>query len=271
MNPFFFGSSNRPLLGVYHPPRGGVRASRGVVLCYPIGPEYMRAHRAFRQLTTLLTKRGVHVLRFDYYGTGDSGGGGEDGSVAQWLDDIDGAIEELKATTGLPRVSLAGLRFGGTLAALAARRRGDIDALVLWDPVVDGRSYVLEMLHPVGRAAGEAGSAAPSDLDFGLSRSTFADSLETVGVGGFPLTGGMRRDISAIDLAEGSGVAARSFHLIVSREHLHYFRLRDRWRALNLPQRYECIPSDGNWAEGDVFGSALIPQEIIQGVVRCLT
>ena len=34
-----------------------------------------------------------------------------------------------------------------------------------------------------------------------------------------------------------------------------------------LPARRECIASGGNWAEVDNFGSALLPQELIQGIV----
>src|SRR5687768_16729988 len=115
MNPFYFGSSQRPLYGVYHPSKGRTARPVGVVLCYPLGQEYMRAHRAFRQLATLLTKNGFPVLRFDYAGTGDSAGDGSAGSVATWVEDIGAAIDELKDTAGVSRVSLVGLRAGGAL------------------------------------------------------------------------------------------------------------------------------------------------------------
>ena len=112
MNPFFFGSSEERLLGVHHPPRGRVPREVGVLLCYPLGQEYMRAHRAFRQLAMLLARRGFHVLRFDWFGTGDSAGAGEEGSIARWLEDARTAIDELKDTAGVTRVSLVGLRLG---------------------------------------------------------------------------------------------------------------------------------------------------------------
>ena len=138
MNPFFFGSRERALYGVYHPPRvqGGGRGPvgrEGVVLCYPFGVEYMRAHRAFRQLTTLLTRQGLHVLRFDYHGTGDSMGEGSEADLVGWTGDVATAIQELRDTAGLARVGLIGLRLGGALAARAAVGRDDVDRLVLWD------------------------------------------------------------------------------------------------------------------------------------------
>ena len=49
----------------------GARQS-AIVLCQPLGHGYLRAHRAFRNLAVSLASQGFHVLRFDYYGCGDS-------------------------------------------------------------------------------------------------------------------------------------------------------------------------------------------------------
>ena len=81
MNPFYFGDSSRRLFGIYHPPKGQSPRSHGIVLCCPFGQEYMRSHRAFRQLANLLSRRGFHVFRFDYHGTGDSDGESTEASV----------------------------------------------------------------------------------------------------------------------------------------------------------------------------------------------
>ena len=62
MNPFYFGTSQRPLFGIHHPPKSSdVRAS-GVVLCPAIGQDYMRTHRGLKQLALQLSKAGFHVL-----------------------------------------------------------------------------------------------------------------------------------------------------------------------------------------------------------------
>jgi uncharacterized protein len=258
MNPFYFGDSREPLYGIYHPPRGRTVNSLGVVLCYPMGIEYMRSHRAFRQLTNLLTRAGVHVLRFDYFGTGDSAGEPEQSSLQRWLADVDHAIEELKATAGLSRVALAGLRFGGTVACLATTRRDDVDRVVLWDPVVRGDAYLQELLEHAEIPA------AAGALRNGWPRAT-------VGVGGFPLTEAQRTEIAALDLARLQDCQTRRLDLIVSSERADALACRDAWSRAGLPVRYRCIPSEGNWAQGDEFGSALIPQEIIQGVVQAIT
>ena len=146
MSPFFFGQSSRRLFGLYTPARAVGGKQRGIVLCHPWGQEYLRAHRSMCRLGNMLADTGHHVLRFDYFGTGDSAGDMTEASLAGWQSDVQTAIDELKDMAGLNRVSLLGLRLGATLAAqAAAQRRKDVDAVVLWDPVVSGRDYLAEL------------------------------------------------------------------------------------------------------------------------------
>lgn len=136
MTPFHFGSLERRLFGVYDPAHNVGRALRAAVVCYPSGDEQIHAHRTLRQLAARMSQTGIHVLRFDYYGTGDSYGETSDGDTAGWCSDIETAIAELKDMTGAAKVSLVGLRLGANLAAhVAATRPDDIDKLVLWEPL----------------------------------------------------------------------------------------------------------------------------------------
>jgi pimeloyl-ACP methyl ester carboxylesterase len=145
MHPFYFGPSQGPLFGVYHEATGGRPSrSRGVVLCHPYGHEYIRAHRAFRNLADDLSRRGWHVLRFDYSGTGDSSGEAIETGIARSIADINQAVDELKDMSGVAQVSLVGLRIGATLAALAASQRSDVGTLVAWDPVTSGAAYLAQ-------------------------------------------------------------------------------------------------------------------------------
>lgn len=246
MNTFFFGSSKQPLFGIYHPPKARKVRETGVVLCYPMGQEYMRAHRAFRQLALLLSKAGFHVFRFDYAGTGDSYGESEEGSVEQWIEDVGTAIEELKETAGVKRVALVGLRLGGAVAAMAAERRTDVDGVVLWDPVVDGKAYVVEMLE--GRAAPTA--SAP------------------VGVLGFPLTARLRDGIERIDLRRTEPPKGSRRFIMASQAAPELDLVRD---AAAPRAALELVPLEGRWNEVDNYGSALIPQLQIKGIVGHLS
>jgi pimeloyl-ACP methyl ester carboxylesterase len=75
-------------------------------------------------------------MRFDYGGTGDSAGDGGRVSLREWTADLATAIEEVRRRSGMSRVALVGQRLGASLAWSAATQRGDVDLLVLWDPIV---------------------------------------------------------------------------------------------------------------------------------------
>lgn len=142
MRPFHFRDGDRPLLGVYHRPVGIPSRAVGVVLCYPVLDDYVGAHRAYRVFAERLARERFHVLRFDYYATGDSAGDRSEADLSQWLDDVNDAVDELRSSQGVLRVALAGLRLGGTLAALAAGTRDDVEGVALWHPVVTGTDYL---------------------------------------------------------------------------------------------------------------------------------
>ena len=175
MNPFFFGTAERRLFGIYEPAAVGTAVKRAAIVCYPWGAEYLYAHRTLRQLALKLSSAGFHTLRFDFYGTGDSGGEPTDTNLAGFEADLETAIEELTEITGLTKVTLVGLRLGAVIAAtVAARLRGKIEALVLWDPIVSGPEYLAQL------------DVAP-------------DARPPIEARGFPLTGRMLQALSALD------------------------------------------------------------------------
>lgn len=249
MNPFFFGPSERPLFGLYTHGRsnGAAEASsapkRGVLLCYPIGSEYLRAHRAFRQLNTLLNRSGLHVLRFDYSCTGDSGGAGEEADFDQWVEDVDWAIDELLDTAELDELDVIGLRWGATLATLAARERDEVRHLVLWDPVVDGSTYFEEVLpDPVGEG--------------------------TVGIEGYPFTSDLRTRMGGVNLlTELESQSPARTSLVCAEGDPQFDDLKAALEARGDAVDYEVVPAPGKWAVADPFGDALIPQDIIRSIV----
>ena len=146
MIPVVFGPNGKQLMGIYHAPEPNVALGAGVVLCNPLGYEAMCAHRTYRHLARRLAEAGFDVLRFDYQGTGDSSGrSDEPDRVRAWVDSVSAAVDELRAIAGVTAIDLCGVRFGATLAALAAGERRDIRGLVLWAPAVSGRAYVREV------------------------------------------------------------------------------------------------------------------------------
>ena len=121
----------------------------------------------------------MHVLRFDYLGTGDSAGEVCDVVLEDWLENICQAVDELKETTGLRTIGLVGLRFGSALAALAAQTRSDVDRLVLWDPIADGHEYLDTLA--TWRDAGADGRTVVRDNRLEVEGDTYAAAL-TAGI-----------------------------------------------------------------------------------------
>lgn len=207
MTPFYFGEGERRLLGVYDPAeKAGTGTPRAVVFCAPWGPEYIITHRALRSLALNLSAVGRHVLRFDYFGVGDSAGEIEEGDVEGWLDDIEMAIEELKSMVGVQRVSLLGMRLGASMAAEVASRRTDIDKLTLWDPVVSGSAYLeeLDITHTAWiRERTRYVPLAPNNVPNRLCHP-FPEKLE--------------QQIAAVDLAGLSGKLKQKILLVTTEE-----------------------------------------------------
>ena len=213
LNPIHFGSGERKLFGLYTPARSIVYGARAVVLCHPWGQEYLRAHRSMRQLAAMMSESGYHVFRFDYFGTGDSFGDSSDGDIEGWKSDIERAIEELRDTTGIAQVVLVGLRLGSTLAASVAVNHPElVESLVLWDPIIDGREYLQELLQ----------QPSPFELSRGRSLSRRAEDGNGWEVRGFSLTERFAEDLKTLDLVKLAGeLPAKTLILVSERKHSH--------------------------------------------------
>lgn len=146
MKPEFFGD-NRQLFGIYHPPRGKSKPPvRAVVICPPFGQDYIRSHWCLRLMAGQLARKGIHVLRFDYFGIGDSAGCVQDvQSLERWEDNVESAIDRLIQISGAQTCQLIGLRTGASLAVRVAQRRSDVNSLLLWEPVEAGTDWVSSM------------------------------------------------------------------------------------------------------------------------------
>jgi pimeloyl-ACP methyl ester carboxylesterase len=191
MLPLFFGSRRRRLFGIYEPAAGRGGVARAALLCNSWGTEYLNGHRAIRFLAKRLSAAGFDTLRFDYFGAGDSGGETTEAELNGWKDDIASAARELKDMSDARRVVLVGLRLGATLVAeTALRLRGDIDRIVLWDPIVSGLDYVREL-------AGQAGQKGELSKS---SESSATDVVTVLELGGLSVSPAFVSGLKAIDL-----------------------------------------------------------------------
>lgn len=151
MTPYFFGETPQQLFGaLHHTPANRSEVHRTAVICPPIGQEYIRSHWCLRLLARQLARKGINVLRMDYRGIGDSAGENQNTtSINQWHHDVHQAIEFACAKTDSQNVMLIGLRYGGAIASAVAAESSKVNALILWEPVIDAAAYLqsLRMMH----------------------------------------------------------------------------------------------------------------------------
>ncbi|HTZ08684.1 MAG TPA: alpha/beta hydrolase family protein [Acidimicrobiales bacterium] len=141
--PRWLGPPERPLFGWLHTPPGGT--ARGAVLvCPPLGRQYLQGHYALRLLAEALARAGFCALRLDYAGTGNSAGDGDDpDAVAAWLESVRVGLHYL-GRGGDVAVSVVGVGMGALLGTTVAAGDGGVDQLVLWDPCSSGRAFLRE-------------------------------------------------------------------------------------------------------------------------------
>lgn len=248
MTPFYFDNKGKQLFGLFYPANSQMVSDTAILLCYPIGQEYIRSHWAFGQLATLLASQGLPVLRFEYYATGDSSGESSEGSVAQWKEDVVLACNQLLSLSGARKVSIVGLRFGATIASLAVNEGLAVQDLILWDPVINGQTYLEEIktLHH---------TMFPSQLG--------SSNLEEIM--GFPFPMRLQKEMAAIDLSALTDCNAGKIHVICSQDSeqgLDFFKAQTN---------YHHIPDAGDWNILAKANVRLISPRIIQAIVGVLT
>lgn len=251
MVPFRFGPVARELFGAYHQPAAPNRKSSRILLCSPFGQEAVRAHRLYRVLADRLARAGSSVLRFDYYGTGESGGEESEADLPGWTRDVLAADAELTRRAPDARSSVwIGLGLGAALASFAsASALGRPEHLILWDPVADGRDYLshLRVQHNdwLRRSYGRP-----------ASKLAFATLDEVLG---FPLSPLLRAQIESIRPSMYCLGRAQAITLLSSQGHIGAPHVADALREACCAYREVPVPAEIEWASEEAMNSALVP------------
>jgi len=169
MQPFFFGRPDRALLGVHHPAKGMHREAW--LVCAPLLQEALRCQRALWALAVALAAGECEVLRFDWFGSGDSDGATHEMSLPGLLEDLALAYLALgQLSPGMPVRCLA-LRSGALPVLVHAAGQSQPVQLVLWDPILDGAGLVaawrrqqVEQLQGIGRYSSGNPQAGAQEL-----------------------------------------------------------------------------------------------------------
>jgi len=174
---FFPTESGEQLFGVW---RGAVSSKRVWVFCPPFAEEEKSARRTLTDIALLLSNRGESSLIFSYQGTGDSSGDFAASSLEAWRQDIRAAVAVAKQRVPNASIGLLGVRLGASLAYLEGE---NADALCLIEPLLSGRSFLMQQTARKKMRAeltGEVDALPADDLDGWALGETLKADLKTL-------------------------------------------------------------------------------------------
>ncbi|MCD6366533.1 MAG: alpha/beta hydrolase [Bacteroidales bacterium] len=144
-NSFFFtNNAGQYLYGCSYEPENNSTGA-AIIIVPPVGHERLRCYRESVNLARALAGAGFSVLRFDYRGEGESFGIFENYDVESRLEDISGAVAELKNRFSLQRVCLLGLRLGAIFSLMVAQKL-KCDYLILCEPLFNTKKYARNLI-----------------------------------------------------------------------------------------------------------------------------
>jgi len=224
-------------------------------MCNPLGQEAVRVHRMLRVLAERLAGRGISVVRFDYFGTGDSAGDDEHGDLGLWCDDLLAAHQELLRRSRATRIVWLGARLGATIAALSsARANRPLDRLIAWEPVVDGAAYLEELR--LAHAAALAESRGRSAVDL---RTRITDEILGFGVGPTMLEQLGRLTAGDMDVAHADQIV-----LVQAPGHAATAALAQRLRARGVNVKSSTFEHAFDWSSEEALSTALVPAPALE-------
>jgi len=127
----------------HEPPNGG--KGHVVIICPPIAHERNNSYRVLVHLAKKIAIEGTAVVRFDYTGTGDSGGTFADIEVDTCIANICKVASVMQMHGKITRISLIGVRLGAIFATIASQLMERANDLILIDPVIDLKVYLKEL------------------------------------------------------------------------------------------------------------------------------
>lgn len=139
-----------------------------IVIAPPLFEESVRLRKVLVNLSRFLCDSGFDIVRLDYFGSGFSPGEYVDLTMTQALADLNAAIDYCIGQNAA-RIIVVGVRFGGYLALLNRIDRPEVNRVITWEPVVDLRNYMREVLR---------GEVSTQMLIYGKVRNNQAQLIE---------------------------------------------------------------------------------------------
>lgn len=257
---------DREILTIRQAAKEGAQSRGSFLLCRPIGQEATRTAAMYRVISERLSREGCEVWRFDYHGTGDSPGEELDQTLKAWQKDVLTVHAHVQSQSNGP-VHWFGMGLGANLALKAANRaKTPPKAVVAWEPVLNGPSYIQALLNghrdELAREFGYTWAQLkqqdrawepqlPGDVlgfDYGPTLTQELQHIESL-----PLAPALRRGVQVICAVQAEDRANLEGHL--SSRHLH-------WHS---------VEAKTDWMSSQAMGAAIVPSDAIRILLEALS
>ena len=260
ITPFRFGPPEKSLYGVFHAAETRRQPVEAVLLCNPFGQEAVRIHRLYRLLAERLARKGIHVLRFDYFGTGESAGEDNDATLQTWIADIHLAHQELKNRSRAASITWLGARLGGALCAMAsASAASPPQSLVLWESVANGTDYLREL------AQAHVDAVAYSIWGTAIALADVKD--EAIGFG---VSAELLRELKAVNASQFASHKAERVTLITNSGAPGGDEVLRALQQNGRPVEHVKLDIAFDWTSEEAMNTALVPANALQLISNML-
>ena len=244
VEPFFFDVDPGTRFCLYHAPQPQ-RPARGAILyVHPFAEELNLCRRMAAQQARAFAAQGFAVLQIDLFGCGDSCGDFTAGRWSQWQRDLQVAANWLGQRQAGP-LYLWGVRLGALLAMDLACQR-PVDGLILWQPIISGRTCINQFLRQQLALQARHQHPAAGGLQGLRALRTELATRGRVEVAGFQLDLALARGIEACD----------ALRLAITPCTIDWFssaamprRLASSWAGRGIALRYHAVEPLPFWAD----------------------
>jgi exosortase A-associated hydrolase 2 len=252
---FFLSAAAGRRYCLYHGPRAGNKCRGAFIYIHPFAEEMNKSRRMAAMQARAFAEAGFGVLQIDLFGCGDSDGEFSHARWDIWKQDLFLAWNWLENRTDVP-ISLWGLRLGALLALDFARNwEKPIDKIILWQPVINGTSFLNQFLRL--RMANEMladGSAKTTGTS--MLRDSLANG-QVLEVAGYELVSSLTDAIDSLRVAE----------LAVGKSIVHWFEIVaepgrpmapagtnaiNQWKRNGIDPHVHLVPCPPFWATQEI-------------------
>jgi pimeloyl-ACP methyl ester carboxylesterase len=263
-------SDDSPIYVAYHAP-AQTAAGTPVLILPPLFEERKSSYAALRKLAVKLAAAGHATMRFDYRGSGESGGSSAARRWATMAEDASSAREALARLSGQPDAILLGLRLGATLA-LQEAARGNAKAVVALAPIIVGSTQVRQWkmrskirselttdptppYPPLEQRGGEQQPAQHGQ-----------DAHATLDFDGYEVHPGFFEDVATIDLRQSGALVCPALVVQISHRSEAAAESTQLVAALGAKAKLECLRLEPFWDKLDDVDTGPLDDIVVRTV-----